>query len=131
MTRIAHQWARNIDGLRANAQKKAAVTRQRAEEAIAQLIREQRPINFKTVAETAQISTAWLYENEEIKLRIIHLRTQQMPKARVQIPAKEQASNTSKDTMIAAFQKRVRAQAEEIKELRKQLEVAYRQLYHT
>ncbi len=55
------QWQRNTDGLRSNAQRKAEATRQRAEAAIAQLIKEQRPINFQTVARAAGISTAWLY----------------------------------------------------------------------
>jgi hypothetical protein len=35
----------------------------------------------------------------------IHLRDQQMLKTAVHIPPKEQASNASKDAMIAAFQK--------------------------
>jgi uncharacterized protein YceH (UPF0502 family) len=81
------------------------------------------------VAQTAHISTAWLYANEDIKMRIIHLRAQQFPKAQVKIPVREQASNASKDAMIAALQKRVKEQAEEIKELKKQLEVAYGHLY--
>lgn len=119
----------NIEGLLGSAQKKAEMTRRRAEEAIAELAKAQRPINFKTVAETAQVSTAWLYANEDVKMRIIHLRAQQVPQAQVRIPPREQASNASKDAMIAALEKRVREQAEEIKDLKKQLEVAYGSLY--
>jgi uncharacterized protein YhbP (UPF0306 family) len=129
MTHQVDQREHNVEGLRRAAQQKAEMTRLRAEEAIALLLKQQRPVNFKTVAETAQISTAWLYANEDIKMRILHLRAQQTPKAQVKIPPREQASNASKDTMIAALQKRVREQAEEILELRKQLEVAYRSLY--
>ncbi len=129
MTHTANQWERNIDGLLASAKSKAAQTQQRAEDAIALLLKEKRLVNFKAVAQTAHISTAWLYANEDIKLRIIHLRAQQTPKAQVKIPVREQASNASKDAMIAALQKRVREQAEEIKELKKQLEVAYGHLY--
>lgn len=81
------------------------------------------------MAQTAHISTAWLYANEDIKLRIIHLRAQQTPKAQVKIPVREQASNASKDAMIAALQKRIKEQAEEIRQLKKQLEVAYSSLY--
>ena len=120
---------RNIDGLRRSAQQKAEHTKCRAEEAITLLLKQQRPVNFKTVAETAHISTAWLYANEEIKMRILHLRAQQLPRAQVKISPKEQASNASKDAMIAALQKRIREQAEKIKELEKQLEVAYGALY--
>ena len=129
MTHQADQREHNVEGLRRAAQQKAEMTRLRAEEAIALLLKQQRPVNFKTVAETAQISTAWLYANEDIKMRILHLRAQQTSKAQVKIPARAQASNASKDAMIAALKTRVHEQTEEILELRKQLEVAYRSLY--
>jgi hypothetical protein len=128
MARHTTPWKRNIDGLQRTAQQKAVITRQRAEEAIALLLREHRPITFKAVAETARVSTAWLYANEDIKQRILHLRTQQTPETPITIPLREQASNASKDTMIAALQKRVKEQAAEIRELKQQLEVAYGQL---
>jgi hypothetical protein len=130
MTHQVNQREHNIEGLRQAAQQKAQETRRRAEEAIALLLKQQHPINFKTVAETAQISTAWLYANAEMKMRILHLRSQQTPSAQVKIPPREQASSASKDAMIAALQKRIREQAEKIKELEKQLEVAYGPLYH-
>ncbi len=128
MTQQTTPWKRNIDGLQRTAQQKAVITRQRAEDAIALLLREHRPITFKAVAETARVSTAWLYANEDIKQRILHLRTQQTPETRDTIPLREQASNASKDTMIAALQKRVKEQAAEIRELKRQLEVVYGQL---
>lgn len=53
MTRSMKQWARDTSGLRANAQRKALATEQRAEAALALLIQEQRPITFKAVAQTA------------------------------------------------------------------------------
>ena len=129
MRRQANTWERNIEGLRSSARIKSEHTKHRAEEAITLLLKERRPINFKTVAETAQISTAWLYANEEIKMRIIHLRSQQVPQAQVKIPLRDQASTASRDAMIAALQKRVREQATEIQDLKKQLEAAYGPLY--
>ncbi len=129
MTRSTKQWQRNTDGLRSHAQRKTVATEQRAEAAIALLIREQRPINFQTVAQTAGISTAWLYEHEAIKERIMHLRAQQVPKAQIKIQPREQASSASKDAMITALQKRVRAQAAEIEQLKRQVEVANGLLY--
>jgi hypothetical protein len=86
MTRQTKQWARNVEGLRTTAQRKAEVTLQQAEAALALLLKEQRPITFKAVAQTAGISTAWLYGNEAIKQRIMHLRAQQAPVAQVNIP---------------------------------------------
>lgn len=127
MTQQTTPWKRNIDGLQRTAQQKAVMTKQRAEEAIALLQRSHRPITFTAVAETARVSTAWLYANEDIKQRILHLRAQQTPKAPISLPPREQASNASKDTMIAALQKRVKEQAAEIRELKRQLEVVYGQ----
>ena len=91
MARQTTPWKRNIDGLQRTAQQKAVITRQRAEEAIALLLREHRPITFKAVAETARVSTAWLYANEDIKQRILHLRTQQTPETPITISLREQA----------------------------------------
>jgi uncharacterized protein YceH (UPF0502 family) len=130
MTQSMNRREHNTEGLRRSAQQKSNETRRRVEEAITLLLKEQRMINFNTVAQTADCSTAWLYANEDRKQRVMHLRAQQTPKAQVKIPAREQASNASKDAMIAALQKRVREQAEKIKELEKQLEVAYGSLYH-
>jgi Family of unknown function (DUF6262) len=121
----AKQWQRNTQGLRANAQKKAEHTRERAEAAMALLIKEHRPITFKAVAETAGISTAWLYEHETIKERIIHLRAQHTPTFQVKVPVRERASSASQTAMMAALQKRVREQAAEIDTLKRQVEVAY------
>ncbi|GHO78978.1 hypothetical protein KSD_67490 [Ktedonobacter sp. SOSP1-85] len=129
MTQETKRWERNIQGLEMSAQNKAAATRQRAEDAIAFLQKQQQPINFKAVAETAGISTAWLYAHEDIKDRIISLRAQNAPKLQMKLPVRERASDASKDAMIAALQKRVCEQSEKIKELEKQLEVAYSSLY--
>lgn len=104
---MTRSWERNIDGLRAHAQQKTVDTARRAEAAIAQLLQEQRPVNFKTVAQTAGISTAWLYGNEVLKQRIMHLRMQQTPAVQVKIPSREQASSASKDAMIAALRQRI------------------------
>jgi hypothetical protein len=131
----AKSWERNTEGLRKNALEKATATKHRVEEAIRLLLKEQDVINFKRVAETARVSTAWLYANEDIKVRINHLRSQQNPKAQVRIPPQQQASNASKDTVIKALQKRIETlqkrvekQADEISDLKGQLEVAYGQL---
>jgi uncharacterized protein YceH (UPF0502 family) len=93
------------------------------------LIKEQRPINFQTVAQTAGISTAWLYEHAAIKERIMHLRVQQTPKAQVKLPPREQASSASKDTMISALRQRIQKLEKENCDLKRQVEVANGLLY--
>ena len=125
MRQSAKQWQRNTTGLRSHAQRKAAVTAQRAEAALALPIQEQRPITFKAVAETAGISTAWLYEHEAIKERIMHLRAERSPKVQVKIPPREQASSASKETMIAALRQRIQKLEQENRDLKRQVEVAY------
>src|SRR5260370_41388781 len=126
---MTRSWERNIDGLRAYAQEKAVETARRAEEAIAHLLKEQRPVNFKTVAETAGISTAWLYGNKVLKQRIMHLRVQQVPAVQVKIPPREQASSASKDAMIVALRLRIKKLEEENRILKQQVEVANGLLY--
>lgn len=128
MPHQAKTWKRNVEGLRKSAQEKSARTKCRVEEAIHLLVKERRPITFNAVAEAAQVSTAWLYAEDDIKMRIIHLRSQQKPKAKVSIPPEEQASNASKDRIIAALQKRVAKQAEEIEKLKEKVEVTCGQL---
>jgi hypothetical protein len=87
--------------------------------------KEQRPVNFTAVVATAGISTAWLYGNEALKQRIIHLCAQQIPAVQMNIPSSNHASTASKDVVIAALQKRVREPAAEIEKLKQQVEVAY------
>ena len=126
---MTQSWERNTDGLRAHAQQKAGETVRRAEAAIVHLLKEQRPINFKAVAETAGISTAWLYGNAALKQRIMHLRAQQTPAVQVKIPPREQAFSASKDAMIAALRQRVKKLEEENRDLKRQVEVANGLLY--
>jgi len=128
MAHQSKQWNRNTEGLRKTAQEKAVTTKLRVEEAIRLLIKERRTINFKTVSETAHVSTAWLYANEEVKLRINHLRSQQDPKAQVIIPPQERATKASRDAVVAALQKQIQKQTAKIKELNEQLEIANGQL---
>lgn len=126
---MTRSWKRNVDGLRAHAQQKTVETARRAEAAIAQLLKEHRPINFKTVAEAAGISTAWLYGHDALKERIMHLRGQQTPTVQVKMPPREQASSASKDAIIAALRQRIQKLEKENRDLKQQVEVANGLLY--
>ncbi|HET8631046.1 MAG TPA: DUF6262 family protein [Thermomicrobiales bacterium] len=118
-------WARDVTGLRASARAKAEATRRRAEEALRQLAREDKPVTFRAVAAAAPCSTAWLYGQADLKARILHLRAQQGPRTAPVIPPGERASEASKDTVIAALRKANKRLREENATLRQQLEVAY------
>ncbi len=118
---------RNVEGLHKSAQLRHQQTVQRAEEGIRRLLQEDRPVNFNTVAQTAGVSPAWLYQHPEMRQRIEHLRTQQSTQKRQ--PSKTKTSDASKDAMLAALRLRVKQLEEENRELRQQLEVVYGQLY--
>ncbi|CAA9396348.1 MAG: hypothetical protein AVDCRST_MAG93-9991 [uncultured Chloroflexia bacterium] len=118
---------RNIEGLRQHARQRHQETVRRTEDGIQRLIRENRPVNFKAVAETAGVSTAWLYQQPRIKQRIQQLRAQRM--SETMVDAKVRASDASKDAMITTLRQRVKQVEAENRDLRKQLEVVYGELY--
>jgi hypothetical protein len=122
---MTHQ--RNVDGLRQSAKQRHEETVQRLEHGLRELVRAGRPITFQTVAAAAGVSTAWLYQHPEVKERIIGLRAQSADHRAA--PAVRRASEASKEAMIAALRQRIRTLEEENRELRKQLEVVYGQIY--
>lgn len=121
---------RNVEGLKQNAQKKRQEAIQRTDAGIQQLLKEKRSVNFKTVAEVAGVSTAWLYKEPEIKARIEQLRQQGSPSSK-KAPPKQRASDASKDTIIKALKNRCGQLDAELKGLREQLEVVYGRIIET
>jgi len=119
---------RNVAGLRRRAAERAADTRRRAEDAIALLLREGRPVTFTAVAAAGRVSTAWLYGQVDLKERIAHLRAQHQLRPAVALPPQERASDASKDALIATLRQVNTRLREENAALRRQLEVAYGQL---
>ena len=118
---------RNLEGLRQHARQRHQDTVRRTEDGIQRLIRENRPVNFKAVAEAAGVSTAWLYQHSVIKQRIQQLRAQFTPQTTPE--PKVRASEASKDAIIATLRQRIKQVEAENRDLRKQLEVVYGQLY--
>lgn len=115
---------RNVEGLRRSAQAKSEQVLQRADEAIRLLLQQKRPINFKTVAEAAGVSTPYLYQNQAIRERIVHLRGQTVPQTEIK-PKRGRASDASKDAVIETLRLRLKELEADNRELRKQIEVAY------
>ena len=64
----------NTDGLKRHAKLLKTETEAKVNDAIDELKRKHRVINFKTVAETSGVSRATLYENEKLRIRIESLR---------------------------------------------------------
>lgn len=46
------------------------------EQGIQKLLKEQKPINFNSIAEASGLSRGWLYKESDVKVRIIQLREQ-------------------------------------------------------
>jgi hypothetical protein len=100
---------------------------QRAEEGIRRLLQEGRPVNFNTVAEVAHVSTAWLYQQSEVRECIEQLREKH--NNRTVSSSKTRASDASKESMIASLRLRLKQLEAENRDLRQQIEVLYGQLY--
>ena len=119
-------WERNTSGMVKAAKKKREAAIERTDKAIKQLIKENQPINFHSVAKAANVSVPWLYKEIEIKERIQQLREQQ--RLKVKLDEGRKTSTASKDAIIATLKKKIKQQDEEIKQLREQLKVAYGQV---
>lgn len=117
---------RNVEGLRQNAQKKRQQAIEQTNQAIKQLVKDGKVINFETVAEVAQVSKAWLYKELDIKTRIEQLRAQGTKPSPQQ--GRPKASDESKNALICTLRERVKKLEAEVRDLRKQNEVAYGQV---
>jgi len=125
---------RNIEGLKRSAKLRHQDAVQRTDQGIRQLVLAKRPVNFRTVAEIARVSSAWLYRQTDIRQRIEHLRTQQ-GSASTERTGQDthqngavRASDASKDALLATLRQRVKQVEEENRNLKAQLEVVYGQL---
>lgn len=119
-------WERNTSGIVEAAKKKKKATIERTEKAIQQLIKENKPINFHSVAKAANVSVPWLYKEIEIKERIQQLREQQ--KLKIKLDEGRKPSTASKDAIIVALRNKIKQKNKEIDELKEQLKVAYGQI---
>ena|SRR5437879_3047592 len=107
------EWMRNTAGLLAGATSKAVDARRRAELAIQELVAEQRPVNFSTIAERAGVSKTYLYNDTDLRKRIEdlreqrHIRTAQRRQVRVQTDASLKVVIGAKDRQLALLRARV------------------------
>ncbi|EJS05765.1 DUF6262 family protein [Bacillus mycoides] len=105
-----------------------ANTYQKVDEAIKRLIKANEKINFNSVSFEANVSKATLYNNKDFRSRIETLREQQS-----QVPTpkqiKRKMNENNKDALIAALKRKNKKLAEENKQLREQLKVAYGDVY--
>jgi hypothetical protein len=123
-------WKRNTTGIAAHAQARREHKRKGVEDAIATLLREQKPINFHMVAKAAGVSNAYLYSQPDLRARIEALRQQsveQMVRERATcLPGKTDAS---RDLVILAKDRRIKELETENSQLKQQLKSALSKLY--
>ncbi len=65
---------RKIEALQEAAAHKAKESAERVEKALERMIKQGQVISFKSVAQTANVSTAYLYKQEDLRSRIETLR---------------------------------------------------------
>ena len=123
-------WQRNTTGIVAHAQARRERKRKGVEEAITTLLREQKLINFHTVAKAACVSKAYLYGQPDLRERIEALRQQTMQQmVRERAMPEPGKTEASRDLVILAKDRRIKALEAENQQLRQQLKVALAKAY--
>jgi hypothetical protein len=123
-------WERNTTGMTAHAQKRKEQKRKGVEDAITALLREQKPINFNTVAKAAAVSKAYLYSQPDLRDRIEALRQQGVEQAvRERITRSTGKTDASRDLVILAKDRRIKELEAENRKLQQQLKVALSKAY--
>ena len=117
---------RNTSGLEAHAQQKRESALKRTYEAIARLVKDKRPVNFKTVSEESGVSRTWLYKEPKIKARINEIKNKKNTKYRSKKNTSNQGNNQLIDTsQIDEYKTKIRKLETENYTLRNHLEVVY------
>jgi chromosome segregation ATPase len=107
---------RKIEALQEAAAQKAKNSAERVDKAIEKMIKQGQIISFKSVAQAANVSTAYLYKQENLRSRIEILRNQQKQQPKLkQVPL---ASDNSKNVIISTLREENKRLRNEINELR-------------
>jgi len=123
----------NTSGLLAHAQRKSQQAQQRVHQAIDQLLREQQIVNFNTVAKAANVTKSYLYAHQDVRERIEALRTQQgqerLERQWAQRQQHQARTDKTKDVLLAAKDRRIKALEAENRKLKEELKVVRGKLY--
>jgi chromosome segregation ATPase len=108
---------RKIEALQEAAAQKAKNSAERVDKAIEKMIKQGQIITFKSVAQAANVSTAYLYKQENLRSRIEIIRNQQKQQPKLkQVPL---ASDNSKNVIISTLREENKRLRNEIDELRR------------
>jgi polyhydroxyalkanoate synthesis regulator phasin len=117
---MAGNHIRNTSGLKEYALNKKEGTVKRVDSALQKLIMGQNPINFNTISIEANVSKTYLYTHDEIRKRIEELRIRQT-ESFSQKKIKKEMTESSKDNLLLAKNKKIKELSEEVKKLKQQL----------
>ncbi|MGC2529846.1 MAG: DUF6262 family protein [Candidatus Acidiferrum sp.] len=116
---------RNIAGLKRSAQLRSEQAMERALAALLRMDASDRDINFQTVAAEARVSTAWLYGQEELRVRIMRSRRTTSHSAVPPVSAAQDRERLSRQNVVATLRLRIKTLEEKNRELTELLERAY------
>ena len=113
---------RKIEALQEAAAQKARESEERVEKALEKMIKQGQKITFSTVAQVANVSTAYLYKQPDLRSRIETLRDQQKQRSKPKQPPP--ASDNSKGVIIQSLRaenKRLRGEIDELRKINESL----------
>jgi len=123
-------WKRNTAGMTAHAHHRKEQKRKGVEDALTALLREQKPVNFNTVAKAACASKAYLYSQPDLRERIEALRQQGVEQmVRERVTRSPGRTDASRDLIILAKDRRIKELEAENRKLQQQLKVALGKTY--
>ena len=119
---------RKIEALQEAAAQKAKSAAERVDKALERMIKQGQVISFKSVAQAANVSTAYLYKQEDLRNRIETLRDQQKQRPKLKQPPP--ASDNSKSVIISTLREENKKLRVERDDLRRINESLTGRLYH-
>ena len=119
----------NTEPLLRSIEDKTQMTKQKVENTINEMIKQQIKINFNSVSASSGVSKPFLYKYSDIRTRIETLRKQE---ENLETPkqVKRNMTEHSKDVIIESLRKRNKLLEEENKRLKEQLKIDWAAIYN-
>lgn len=125
---MSSTYIRNTNGLKKHALNKKEDAIKRVDNAIQRLIIEKKAVNFNSLSAEANVSKTYLYTHEDIRKRIEELRLKQS-EVFCSKNIKKQMTESSKDILLAAKNKKIKELSEEVKKLKQELRYLQGKVY--
>ncbi|HKV81418.1 MAG TPA: DUF6262 family protein [Candidatus Sulfotelmatobacter sp.] len=121
---------RNIDGLKRSARLRSDNAITRAAAALHRMEATNKVINFRTVAAEAQVSTAWLYKQQQLRVHIMRWRKLRGSPQVLSLPRQE-SERISRRNIVTTLRFRIKQLEARNRELTELLEHARGVIAHT